>query len=66
MSGDAALESCADLCAGYTYMGLQGVDQCFCGNVHGAYGQLPDAACGTAAEAVDQPCCSECMSGCCL
>jgi hypothetical protein len=40
MGDDASLEVCAELCAGYAYMGLQWADQCFCGNAYGAYSQL--------------------------
>ena len=32
------LDECAAACAGYSYMGLQWRDQCFCGNTYGRLG----------------------------
>lgn len=40
--------TCAEVCrsAGYKYAGLQGQDQCFCGNTYGSQGKRPDDYCG--------------------
>ena len=46
MGSDASVETCQELCAGWRYMGLQSIDQCFCDNTYGTYEQLdldPDA-----------------------
>eukprot|EP01043_Picozoa_sp_COSAG02_P018545 COSAG02_NODE_868_length_16360_cov_12.608204_8_plen_1642_part_00 len=40
MGSDASLERCQELCAGWTYMGLQSIDQCFCDNTYGTYEEL--------------------------
>eukprot|EP01043_Picozoa_sp_COSAG02_P044131 COSAG02_NODE_3909_length_6056_cov_3.448884_4_plen_207_part_00 len=34
----SVLDECAAACAGYSYMGLQWEDQCFCGNTYGGLG----------------------------
>ena len=39
---NTAREDCARICAGYSYMGLQWTDQCFCGNTFGAQGPADD------------------------
>ena len=51
----------ADLCAGWVYMGLQSIDQCYCDNDFGSYGQLDleldedeDTVCGTGGDACGQ------------
>ena len=38
-------QACADLCAGYSYFGLQWHRECFCGNAYDMYGEAPESEC---------------------
>ena len=40
MAANASVDHCAQLCAGYNFIGLQYIDQCFCSNSYGSYAQL--------------------------
>lgn len=53
---DAALvfEQCSTLCNGYTYFGLQYVDECFCGNSFGSLGVSTN--CGAASNSSNGNC----------
>jgi len=42
-SSTMTVETCAQMCTGYKYFGVQNSDQCFCGNAYGAYG--PSTGC---------------------
>eukprot|EP01047_Picozoa_sp_COSAG01_P002039 COSAG01_NODE_51_length_31472_cov_106.607083_3_plen_4163_part_00 len=40
------LATCQEFCKGFTFMGLQGSDHCFCDNTFGSHGMLQDTTCG--------------------
>ena len=44
-SGQGAVLECATACQGYTYMGLQWSDECFCGNTYGSQGEAALSEC---------------------
>ena len=44
-SGKGAVLECATACQGYTYMGLQWSDECFCGNAYGSQGEAALSEC---------------------
>lgn len=47
-SGTLSTDACAVACssAGYSYMGRQYTDECFCGNSYGSHGYAADGKCG--------------------
>ena len=41
--GPGAVAECAAACSGYSYMGLQWANECWCGNTYGTQGEAEDA-----------------------
>lgn len=52
-AGVAALSECATACSGYSYMGLQWVNECWCGNTYGAQGEAEATDCDTDGDVSD-------------
>ena len=46
MSAQASIHTCAEICNGFSYFGLQYHNQCFCGNTHGTNGHDTDTPSG--------------------
>eukprot|EP00026_Physarum_polycephalum_P021946 Phypoly_transcript_25602.p1 GENE.Phypoly_transcript_25602~~Phypoly_transcript_25602.p1 ORF type:complete len:124 (+),score=6.50 Phypoly_transcript_25602:43-372(+) len=44
-SDSLSVEGCIELCAEFSYAGLQDANQCWCGNTYGTYGTGSDADC---------------------